>query len=851
MKNYIFNGINASNTKAMNALKRARLKQIAEIKENNSDNAQKEEKLKKIKGFENLNSYQIQALLGIKMKEYTPEQEIENALKTMLNQKKLKKNLSDSPDLKITPYEEYDENGNEKLDFKMQSINFIVRKLKQNKGIDISKIITQLKAKLPDENDKKELDKIAETVSLEKTSSDFDEQIKKAATPEEKAEIAKEALIYFNIQCSNKAIEYNNLMHNNQICLEDEDYYKSFYSFCISKILYFEKTPAEEPVEKLVENEEPLRSAIQEMEISPQIQLSKTETRSNEIVEEKPRIQPKTVQHNDEETSIIPTDSTVQQPNNSKNEVKTQDIENATQSNAKTTISIVRPKKHFYEKETTIELPNTTNKDTTVLYTQDQYTIPKELKTKLLGIKSLAKHKDDFNMNSLICLNTGLNGAPIYAMELKDNVKLKNEKKLDLNEKDFIKTKLFGQNRLIYRMADGLGNIKNYVVLDSSITNKYATNQYAQKILQNKETELQLGNVSSTFGKIMKTENALCEQIKSFKPAIFNGTILPPDSQKLLKLFGLDVNQTFQTNNEGEILTKDGVKTGVGSKFDDNGKLVNFCTLNRGNDKLLPGLKKLKNSLCNFDIPGSLQSSEKSRRSRFIVEIKGGCFYLKSESDRILINIPVSLYQNGRFAHFGEEQDCNFSYEAQNQVKQKSPTDKTPQKITISTTNDYKEAYIKQAYITNTLRKEPDFYRDTSGVIEDINNDLFFKTSKPDKEKIRLQFKSMKEHYSCWNNKALDDHEGLLDKCFWLYKYNEYKEMFCENSIKEEECNKSKEFLKTIQQTPSYYITNLNDKFNAAYQNNNIDEMLKIAKELIEYYQHTLEIIQSLTQEAS
>ena len=867
MKNYIFNGINAPNTKAMNALKRARLKQIAEIKESNSDNAQKKEKLKKIKGFENLNSYQIQALLGIKRKEYTPEQEIENALKTMLNQKKLKKNLSDSPDLKITPYEEYDENGNEKLDFKMQSINFIVRKLKQNKGIYISKIITQLKKKLPDENDKKELDKIAETVSLEKTSSDFDEQIKKAATPEEKAEIAKEALIYFNIQCSNKAIEYNNLMHNNQICLEDEDYYNSFYSFCISKILYFEKTPAEEPVEKpaekpaekpvekpvekLVENEEPLRSAIQEMEISPQIQLSKTETRSNEIVEEKPRIQPKTVQHNDEETSIIPTDSTVQQPNNSKNEVKTQDIENATQSNANTTISIVRPKKHFYEKETTIELPDTTNKDTTVLYTQDQYTIPKELKTKLLGIKSLAKHKDDFNMNSLICLNTGLNGAPIYAMELKDNVKLKNEKKLDLNEKDFIKTKLFGQNRLIYRMADGLGNIKNYVVLDSSITNKYTTNQYAQKILQNKETELQLGNVSSTFGKIMKTENALCEQIKSFKPAIFNGTILPPDSQKLLKLFGLDVNQTFQTNNEGEILTKDGVKTGVGSKFDDNGKLVNFCTLNRGNDKLLPGLKKLKNSLCNFDIPGSLQSSEKSRRSRFIVEIKGGCFYLKSESDRILINIPVSLYQNGRFAHFGEEQDCNFSYEAQNLVKQKSPTDKTPQKITISTTNDYKEAYIKQAYITNTLRKEPDFYRDTSGVIEDINNDLFFKTSKPDKEKIRLQFKSMKEHYSCWNNKALDDHEGLLDKCFWLYKYNEYKEMFCENSIKEEECNKSKEFLKTIQQTPSYYITNLNDKFNAAYKNNNIDEMLKIAKELIEYYQHTLEIMQSLTQEAS
>ncbi|UKI42250.1 MAG: hypothetical protein L6V95_04610 [Candidatus Melainabacteria bacterium] len=99
-------------------------------------------------------------------------------------------------------------------------------------------------------------------------------------------------------------------------------------------------------------------------------------------------------------------------------------------------------------------------KNTTVLYTQDQYTIPKELKTKLLGIKSLAKHKDDFNMNSLICLNTGLNGAPIYAMELKDNVKLKNEKELDSDKKCFYQNKTFEQNRLIYRMADGFGNIK-------------------------------------------------------------------------------------------------------------------------------------------------------------------------------------------------------------------------------------------------------------------------------------------------------------------------------------------------------------------------------------------------------
>ena len=54
-----------------------------------------------------------------------------------------------------------------------------------------------------------------------------------------------------------------------------------------------------------------------------------------------------------------------------------------------------------------------------------------------------------------------------------------------------------------------------------------------------------------------------------------------------------------------------------------------------------------------------------------------------------------------------------------------------------------------------------------------------------------------------------------------------------------------------MQQNPSYYITNLNNKFDAAYASNNIDEMLKIAKELIEYYQHALEIMQSLSPEVS
>ncbi|UKI42251.1 MAG: hypothetical protein L6V95_04615 [Candidatus Melainabacteria bacterium] len=86
------------------------------------------------------------------------------------------------------------------------------------------------------------------------------------------------------------------------------------------------------------------------------------------------------------------------------------------------------------------------------------------------------------------------------------------------------------------------------MVLDSSITNQYTTNQYAQKILQNKETELQLGIVSSTFGKLVKTENALCEQIKSVTPAIFNGNILNQNAQNAFKILGLPLNRQYETD---------------------------------------------------------------------------------------------------------------------------------------------------------------------------------------------------------------------------------------------------------------------------------------------------------------
>ena len=526
----------------------------------------------------------------------------------------------------------------------------------------------------------------------------------------------------------------------------------------------------------------------------------------------------------------------------------------------KDVITIERPKTRF-SKAISIDIPNTTNPKTSVVYTYAQYTIPEDLEFKPLGVQSLAKHKDSFNMNSLVCLNRN-SDHPLYAMELNDSNKL-NKKLGKLNssgETVFVTAKLFGKTRLIYRKNVD-GTVKNYVVLDQSIAEKYATNQYAQeKICCENEREIQLGQVLSpltitltptptqtptptpTATAIAKTEKALCEQISAVTPAVFKGTILPQDSQMLLKLLGLDINQTFQTNENGEILTKDGVKTGVGSNFDNNGKLVNFCTLNRGNDEKLPVLRNLKNSLCNLDISGSLQSDEKTRRSRFIIEIKNGCFYLKSENDFIYINMPVYLGADGMFDNFGEAQQYNFSHDYQNQYKPKTPDEQAPKTVTISTTNEY-----KQAFITNILKRDTNFYSDTIIIINDINDAL---SSETNKEKIRSQFNLMQRYYNHWNNQE-SKYKGLFDKCFWLYKYNEYKEMFCKPDIQEENCNKSKEFLTKIQYTPSYYITNLNYKFNAAYASNNIDEMLKIAKELIEYYQHTLEIMQSLSPEVS
>lgn len=823
-----------------------------------------------------VSSEQVQALLGINRKE---EYEITTTLKTMILQRRITSGLLKS---KITPYEDYkDAKGDQKIGFKTKSINHIINvyNLKKWKGktLDIESIISNFienrilskkNGKL-DDKEIKELQSIKDTI-LRKIKEI--ETTKKAQQPVEQdtnavaegVEVAKTESIEVEQMTSQqpmeqpvkptaqpemKKVETQEEKHEVTEPIEESQATQSQpvvpNTNTATKGVEVAKSNSNEVDEvKQMTSQQPIEQPV---EPTAQPEMKQVET-----PEEKPKVTEaiEEVKATQEQQPVEPTANTTAE------NVEVKDV-----------ITIERPKTRF-SKAISIDIPNTTNPKTSVVYTYAQYTIPEGLKVKPLGVQSLAKHKDSFNMDTLVCLNIS-SDHPLYAMELKDSVELKKVGTLKSGETEFATAKLFGQNRLIYRMADRFGNIKNYVVLDQSIAEKYATNQYAQeKICCENEREIQLGQVLSpltltltptptqtptqtpTATAIAKTEKALCEQIRALTPAVFKGTILPQDSQKLLKLLGLDINQTFQTNENGEILTKDGVKTGVGSNFDNNGKLVNFCTLNRGNDEKLPVLRNLKNSLCNLDISGSLQSDEKTRRSRFIIEIKNGCFYLKSENDFIYINMPVYLGADGMFDNFGEAQQCNLRYDSQNQYKPKTPDEQAPKTVTISTTNEYKQAY-KQAFITNTLSYERthfecrSFKDDTSELVE--NSIRTFKSlthNLADKEKIRCQFKLMKNYYVNNNYKAQTDPEGLLDKCFWLYTYNQYKK-------DKPYDNEAKQNLARMQQNPSYYITNLNNKFDAAYASNNIDEMLKIAKELIEYYQHALEIMQSLSPEVS
>ena len=222
--------------------------------------------------------------------------------------------MSDSPELKITPYEDYkDANGDQKEGFKTKSINHIINiyNLKKWKGegtLDIANIIDEFIKKWNRETKKGELsdEEIKELQS-----------IKDRIVAEIKAENAQQQLVDQN---TNAAAENVEMQETDSDEVDEVDETKQIDS----------QQPIEQPVEPTAQ---------------PEMKQVETPEEKREVAKD----------------------------------VEVKDV-----------ITIERPKTRF-SKAISIDIPNTTNQNTSVVYTLEQYTIPTGLegKFKPLGVRSL------------------------------------------------------------------------------------------------------------------------------------------------------------------------------------------------------------------------------------------------------------------------------------------------------------------------------------------------------------------------------------------------------------------------------------------------------------------------------
>ena len=240
-----------------------------------------------------------------------------------------------------------------------------------------------------------------------------------------------------------------------------------------------------------------------------------------------------TGQQNKENKNEIHQTTNIKDKKNSKIPVETND-----------TINVSHHKKYFFDKEISIKLPDITNKDMSIFYTYEQYNIPTELKQqfKPLGVKSLSKHKDDFNENSIICLNIS-SKQPIYAMELKSNAKLQNNP-LPPNTSKFSQQKLFGQNRLVYSHSDAYGNTRNYIILDENITTKYTQPSQPTQFTSKSNQDIKINDTQETH----KPYVCNAKNIRPEQPCIFNGNILNKNAQNAFYVLNLDPNRQYETD---------------------------------------------------------------------------------------------------------------------------------------------------------------------------------------------------------------------------------------------------------------------------------------------------------------
>lgn len=305
------------------------------------------------------------------------------------------------------------------------------------------------------------------------------------------------------------------------------------------------------------------------------------------------------------------------------------DIQPIFDGNIRDTITLKVAKRALFEKDLTINIPNTNKAKT--LYTQTQYILPNILKFKPLGIRSLSKAIacNQIIPDSLICLNKSKE-KPLYAMELTDNV-VKNFVKPDSSKAGFSVVKVLGQKRMIYTTEkDICGKMRHFIVLDRDISKQYAHNNITDKIIQNSQTIIEpMQHFESE--KYFVTDSETVKSNLFLTRSIFNGSILGDDVKNALDVLNLPVDQLYEIDIAGNLYYKDEnnnkVHTGISlSKYPQlvTLSLINYNCNEGGDDSGKNTLKKIINEVNNND------TSED--RARFFFE-NGNCYFTTNKSE--------------------------------------------------------------------------------------------------------------------------------------------------------------------------------------------------------------------------
>lgn len=304
------------------------------------------------------------------------------------------------------------------------------------------------------------------------------------------------------------------------------------------------------------------------------------------------------------------------------------DIQPIFDENTPDTITLKAIKRYRFEKDLTIDIPNTNKAKT--LYTQTQYILPDILKFKPLGVRSLSKAiaGNQIIPDSLICLNNSKE-KPLYAMELTGKV-VENLAEPDSSKGGFSIRKIFGQKRMIYTEKNIYGKMRHFIVLDRDISEQYAHNNMTDKIIQNSQTIIEpMQHFESE--KYFITDSETVKSNLFLTRSIFNGSILGDDVKNALDVLNLPVDQLYEIDIAGNLYYKDEnnnkVHTGISlSKYPQlvTLSLINYNCNEGGDDSGKNTLKKIINEVNNND------TSED--RARFFFE-NGNCYFTTNKSE--------------------------------------------------------------------------------------------------------------------------------------------------------------------------------------------------------------------------